>query len=114
MLSAFYGLHINCGGDELTVNGTMYDSDTWEKPFHDGSRTGWVSSNTGNFLDDDRSPKEVTLWTNRSELKIAEPRLYTHARLSAISLTYYALCLGEGNYTVNLLLLPFSTVYPLG
>ncbi|KAL0717217.1 hypothetical protein Bca4012_066539 [Brassica carinata] len=98
-----YGLHINCGGDELTVNGTKYDSDTWDKPFYDG-RTGWVSSNTGNFLDDERSPspKVPTLWTNTSELKIAEPSLYTTARLSAISLTYYALCLGEGSYTVNL------------
>ncbi|XP_009135396.1 probable leucine-rich repeat receptor-like serine/threonine-protein kinase At3g14840 isoform X1 [Brassica rapa] len=102
MLSAFYGLHINCGGNELTINGTKYDADTSDRPIFYNSRNGWVSSNTGNFLDDDRSPKEVTLWTNRSELKIAEPRLYTHARLSAISLTYYALCLGEGNYTVNL------------
>ncbi|RID71613.1 hypothetical protein BRARA_C03540 [Brassica rapa] len=98
----FYGLHINCGGNELTINGTKYDADTSDRPIFYNSRNGWVSSNTGNFLDDDRSPKEVTLWTNRSELKIAEPRLYTHARLSAISLTYYALCLGEGNYTVNL------------
>ncbi|KAG2294713.1 hypothetical protein Bca52824_041382, partial [Brassica carinata] len=98
----FYGLHINCGGNELTINGTKYDADTSDRPIFYDSRNGWVSSNTGNFLDDDRSPKEVTLWTNTSELKIAEPRLYTHARLSAISLTYYALCLGEGNYTVNL------------
>ncbi|RID71614.1 hypothetical protein BRARA_C03541 [Brassica rapa] len=98
----FYGLHINCGGDELTVNGTMYDSDTWEKPFHDGSRTGWVSSNTGNFLDDERDLKVTTLWTNTSELKTAEPSLYTQARLSAISLTYLALCLGNGSYTVKL------------
>ena len=102
MLSAFYGLHINCGGNELTINGTKYDADTSDRPIFYDSRNGWVSSNTGNFLDDDRSPKEVTLWTNTSELKIAEPRLYTHDRLSAISLTYYALCLGEGNYTVNL------------
>ncbi|WZZ42535.1 hypothetical protein YC2023_038794 [Brassica napus] len=98
----FYGLHINCGGDELTVNGTMYDSDTWEKPFRDGSRTGWVSSNTGNFLDDERDLKVPTLWTNTSELKTAEPILYTQARLSAISLTYLALCLGNGSYTVKL------------
>ncbi|KAG2315737.1 hypothetical protein Bca52824_018859 [Brassica carinata] len=97
----FYGLHINCGGNELTINGTKYDADTSDRPFYD-SRNGWVSSNTGNFLDDGRSPEGVSLWTNTSKLKIAEPRLYTHARLSAISLTYYALCLGEGNYTVNL------------
>ncbi|KAG5405776.1 hypothetical protein IGI04_011895 [Brassica rapa subsp. trilocularis] len=105
-----YGLHINCGGNELTINGTKYDADTSDRPIFYDSRNGWVSSNTGNFLDDDRSPKEVTLWTNKSELKIAEPRLYTHARLSAISLTYYALCLGEGNYTGKLEVKDFDIV----
>ncbi|KAL0743615.1 hypothetical protein Bca4012_085128 [Brassica carinata] len=98
----FYGLHINCGGTELTINGTKYDTDTSEKPFNDDTRNGWISSNTGNFLDDERSPKGETLWENKSELTIADPSLYTHARLSAISLTYYAFCLGQGNYTVNL------------
>ena len=28
--------------------------------------------------------------------------LYMNARLSALSLTYYAFCLGNGNYTVKL------------
>lgn len=98
---AFYGLHINCGGNEVTVNKTEYDADTWEGADFYDSRNGWVSSNTGNFVEDNRSPKGF-IWQNTSELKIADPSLYTHARLSAISLTYYALCLGEGNYTVNL------------
>ncbi|KAG2246291.1 hypothetical protein Bca52824_085919 [Brassica carinata] len=97
----FYGLHINCGGNELTINKTKYDADTMDiADFYD-SRNGWVSSNTGNFVEDNRSPKGF-IWKNTSELKIADPSLYTHARLSAISLTYYALCLGGGNYTVNL------------
>ncbi|KAF8100325.1 hypothetical protein N665_0227s0057 [Sinapis alba] len=98
----FYGLHINCGGTELTINGTKYDADMSDRPIFYDSRNGWVSSNTGSFLDDDRPVKGATISTNTSELKIAEPSLYTHARLSAISVTYYALCLGEGNYTVNL------------
>ncbi|KAH0852734.1 LOW QUALITY PROTEIN: hypothetical protein HID58_090801 [Brassica napus] len=78
----FYGLHINCGGTELTINGTTYDADTSDRAYD--SRNGWVSSNTGNFLDDERSPRGVTSWANTSELKIADPSLYTHARLSAI------------------------------
>ncbi|KAH0880797.1 hypothetical protein HID58_068191 [Brassica napus] len=78
------------------------DADTSDRPIFYDSRNGWVSSNTGKFLDDERSPNEVTLWANTSELSIADPSLYTHARLSAISLTYYAFCLGQGNYTVNL------------
>ncbi|XP_013587281.1 PREDICTED: probable leucine-rich repeat receptor-like serine/threonine-protein kinase At3g14840 isoform X2 [Brassica oleracea var. oleracea] len=98
----FYGLHINCGGTELTINGTKYDADTSDRAIFYDSRNGWVSSNTGRFLDDERSPKGVTLLENTSELKIADPSLYTHARLSALSLTYYAFCLGQGNYTVNL------------
>ncbi|KAF8110467.1 hypothetical protein N665_0083s0031 [Sinapis alba] len=100
----FYGLHINCGGTELTINGTKYDADdqSSDRPIFYDSRNGWVSSNTGNFLDDGRSPRKVTLWENKSELTIADPSLYRNARLSAISLTYYALCLGQGNYTVNL------------
>ncbi|CAA7024958.1 unnamed protein product [Microthlaspi erraticum] len=95
-----WGLHINCGGNEITVNGTKYEADTSDRPFYDKGN-GWVSSNTGIFMDDDRTPEENT-WGNSSELNIADPRLYTRARLSAISLTYYAFCLGKGNYTVNL------------
>ncbi|CAF2078837.1 unnamed protein product [Brassica oleracea var. botrytis] len=98
----FYGLHINCGGNELTINTTKYDADTKDRAEYYDSRNGWVSSNTGHFMDDARSPEGVNIWQNTSALKIADPRLYTQARLSAISLTYHALCLGEGNYTVNL------------
>ncbi|CAN6886713.1 unnamed protein product [Brassica oleracea] len=93
---------INCGGTELTVNGTKYDADSTDRPLFYDSRNCWVSSNTGKFMDDERSPKGVTFGANTSELNIADPILYTHARLSAISLTYYALCLGQGNYIVNL------------
>ncbi|KAL0865868.1 hypothetical protein Bca101_044986 [Brassica carinata] len=96
-----YGLHINCGGDELTINGTKYEADDTDSNYFE-SRTGWVSNNTGSFLDDERHLKVPTIWTNTSELKIPDPSLYTYARLSAISLTYYAFCLGDGRYTVNL------------
>ncbi|KAG7625266.1 putative leucine-rich repeat receptor-like serine/threonine-protein kinase [Arabidopsis thaliana] len=102
----FYGLHINCGGNEITSNETKYDADTWDTPGYYDSKNGWVSSNTGNFLDDDRTNNGKSKWSNSSELKISnssiDSRLYTQARLSAISLTYQALCLGKGNYTVNL------------
>jgi hypothetical protein len=102
----FYGLHINCGGNEITSNETKYDADTWDTPGYYDSKNGWVSSNTGNFLDDDRTNNGKSKWSNSSELKITNSsidfRLYTQARLSAISLTYQALCLGKGNYTVNL------------
>ncbi|CAN8270179.1 unnamed protein product [Cochlearia groenlandica] len=98
----YYGLYINCGGNEITINKTKYDADASDRPVFYDSRNGWVSSNTGLFLNDARPNKGATLTSNSTELKITDPRLYTHARISAISLTYSALCLKEGNYTVNL------------
>ncbi|XP_010487290.1 PREDICTED: probable leucine-rich repeat receptor-like serine/threonine-protein kinase At3g14840 isoform X1 [Camelina sativa] len=104
----FFGLHINCGGNEITSNGTKYDADTRDTQGFYNSKNGWVTSNTGNFLDDNR-PTNLnfqTKWSSSSELDITDSsidfRLYIQARLSPISLTYMALCLGEGNYTVNL------------
>ncbi|OMO92550.1 hypothetical protein COLO4_17486 [Corchorus olitorius] len=103
-VSAQYSLHINCGGREETVGGTIYEDD------RDGagpskffqSRTNWAFSSTGHFLDDDR-PTDTYIWTNTSKLpNMNGSQLYTHARLSPISLTYYGFCLGNGNYTVNL------------
>ncbi|CAN6803742.1 unnamed protein product, partial [Brassica oleracea] len=64
ILQPFYGLHINCGGIELTVNGTKYDADSTDRPIFYDSRNGWVSSNTGKFMDDERSPKGVTFGAN--------------------------------------------------
>lgn len=106
----FYGLHINCGGPEIPINATLkYDADEADAKgsiFSDSSRSGWVSSNTGNFMDDDRSANAETIWKNISVVNTTnttlDSRFYTDARLSAISLTYYAFCLEKGNYTVNL------------
>ncbi|GMN72118.1 hypothetical protein TIFTF001_054684 [Ficus carica] len=39
---------------------------------------------------------------NSSTLTVANPKLYMNARLSPISLTYYAFCLVNGSYTVKL------------
>ncbi|XP_010502195.1 PREDICTED: probable leucine-rich repeat receptor-like serine/threonine-protein kinase At3g14840 [Camelina sativa] len=101
----FYGLHINCAGDEITSNGTKYDADPRDAQGFYNSKNGWVSSNTGNFLDGERPNSGETkgsISPNLNITKISIDSRYTQARLSAISLTYYALCLGEGNYTVNL------------
>ncbi|EOA34297.1 hypothetical protein CARUB_v10021813mg [Capsella rubella] len=99
----FYGLHINCGGNDIAINATKYDADTWDTPGFYDSRNGWVASNTGHFLGDDGSNDGKTFRAmNTSVLELPDSMLYTQARLSAISLTYYALCLGNGNYTINL------------
>ncbi|EOA18229.1 hypothetical protein CARUB_v10006720mg [Capsella rubella] len=102
---SFYGLHINCGGDEVIINGTKFNADTYDRAPHvfESTINAWVSSNTGNFIDDHRVPEgSGTIWNNTSELKMIDPQLYAQARLSAVSLTYYAMCIVNGDYNVNL------------
>ncbi|KAI4323059.1 hypothetical protein L6164_022695 [Bauhinia variegata] len=98
----WYSLLINCGGKQVSVNGNTYDDDSdaggparfWE------SATNWAESNTGHFMDNTRSPYYT--WSNSSGLSMTNAELYTDARVSPISLTYYGFCLGNGSYTVNL------------
>ncbi|KAK2988681.1 hypothetical protein RJ640_012717 [Escallonia rubra] len=61
----------------------------------------WGTSTTGQFLDragtiDDYTAKNVSV------LRMNDSELYTRARLSPLSLTYYACCLANGNYIVTL------------
>ncbi|KAK8648293.1 hypothetical protein V6N13_129051 [Hibiscus sabdariffa] len=101
---SWYSLHINCGGGEVVIGGnTTYEDDAdgaGASRFYE-SRTNWAFSSTGHFLDDDR-PTDTYIWTNSSKLSMNDSRLYMNARLSPLYLTYYAFCMGNGNYTVNL------------
>ncbi|KAJ9563608.1 hypothetical protein OSB04_008768 [Centaurea solstitialis] len=101
-----YSLYINCGGREVNINTTRYEADVEPKgasTYHMGPN--WAFSSTGNFLDDDIDSDLYTL-SNTSRLhnnmSASETRLYTTARTAPISLTYYGLCLINGNYTVRL------------
>lgn len=97
-----YALRINCGGKSVTVNGSTYDddSDTAAPARFHQSGTNWGFSTTGNFMDNDGG--DYYTWSNRSKLSIANAELYTNARVSPTSLTYYGFCMANGNYTVNL------------
>ncbi|KAG7957027.1 hypothetical protein I3843_11G154000 [Carya illinoinensis] len=99
-----YNLHINCGGKEVTLDrSATYNDDTNDvgpSSFFQSSHN-WAFSSTGYFLDDDR-PTKTYIWKNSSRLSMNNPELYMNARLSPLSLTYYAFCLESGNYTVNL------------
>ncbi|KAF5194211.1 Leucine-rich repeat receptor-like protein kinase pepr2 [Thalictrum thalictroides] len=64
------------------------------------SRYNWAYSSTGHFMDDGRN--DVYVATNTSRLTMNDSQLYTSARLSPQSLTYYGFCLLNGNYTVSL------------
>lgn len=61
----------------------------------------WAFSSSGNFMDDAVSA-DTYIVTNKSKLTVPHSELYTSARLSALSLTYYGLCMYPGNYTVRL------------
>ncbi|KAK2988684.1 hypothetical protein RJ640_012720, partial [Escallonia rubra] len=65
------------------------------------SAENWGTSNTGRFWDCNNT---LDLYTpnNVSVLRMNDYELYTTARLSPLSLTYYARCLANGNYTVTL------------
>ncbi|XP_068499769.1 probable leucine-rich repeat receptor-like serine/threonine-protein kinase At3g14840 isoform X1 [Phaseolus vulgaris] len=98
-----YNLHINCGGQEVIINGIRYedDSDTgggarfiWK------GKRNWAVITTGNFLTNDGGGKYLP--SSNSLPFIENVALYKSARASPISLTYYGFCLLNGNYTVVL------------
>uniref|UniRef100_A0A2N9EDG2 non-specific serine/threonine protein kinase n=1 Tax=Fagus sylvatica TaxID=28930 RepID=A0A2N9EDG2_FAGSY len=61
----------------------------------------WGFSSTGDFWDI-WSKADDYIAKNGSMLKMNDSELYMDARLSPLSLTYYARCLAKGNYTVKL------------
>lgn len=101
---ASYSLYINCGGNHEQVNGTSYEDDhdsSGPARFHVSSNEKWAFSTTGAFLDS-HVLRESYSPQNISKLTMVDAELYTDARVSPISLTYYGFCLANGNYTVNL------------
>ncbi|XP_035839949.1 probable LRR receptor-like serine/threonine-protein kinase At1g07650 isoform X6 [Helianthus annuus] len=99
-----YSMFINCGGEEVYINNTLkYKEDLESKltPYYDGGN--WAFSSTGNFLDD--SGDDVYIISNTSNLhniSTSDTKLFINARTAAISLTYYGLCLLNGNYNLTL------------
>ncbi|WJZ96596.1 hypothetical protein VitviT2T_015267 [Vitis vinifera] len=61
----------------------------------------WGFSSTGHFWDHSISINDY-IAQNVSVLRMNNSGLYTRARLSPLSLTYYGRCLANGNYTVKL------------
>ena len=104
--SKFY---INCGGEKVDapVNGThrnatfTEDKDSRGPSRYVRSREHWAFSSTGNFLDNDGDEDDY-IGKNISRLTMPDSQLYTTARLSPLSLTYYGFCLCNGSYTVKL------------
>ncbi|XP_024019976.1 probable LRR receptor-like serine/threonine-protein kinase At1g07650 isoform X2 [Morus notabilis] len=100
-----YSLHLNCGGKEVNINGQKYEADREQRGasmFY--LSQDWALSSTGNFVDNDMDA-DTYIETNTSTISNVSgliSELYTTARVSPLSLTYYRLCLMNGNYTVRL------------
>ncbi|KAL6207228.1 hypothetical protein ACLB2K_024472 [Fragaria x ananassa] len=96
----YHSLFINCGGGETTINGETYEQDNDTSSFFTSPNKNWAysSSGSGGFLEGNTSYiKNMTCGVS-----IAEAPLYDRARLSPVSLKYYAFCLREGKYNVTL------------
>ncbi|KAF2304817.1 hypothetical protein GH714_038055 [Hevea brasiliensis] len=98
-----YSLHINCGGGATTVGSITYEADeeSGAAAKYVPIKEGWEISNTGHFWDKSRSSSDY-IAQNLSILNMKNSEVYTRARLSPLSLTYYVRCLGNGNYNVKL------------
>nr|POE70750.1 putative leucine-rich repeat receptor-like serine/threonine-protein kinase [Quercus suber] len=99
----WYSMHINCGGKAITIGNTKYEADDdpagAAKFFH--LRENWGFSSSGRFWDLNTTANDHVA-NNVSILKMNEFELYTSARLSPLSITYYARCLANGPYKLTL------------
>ncbi|KAL8268288.1 hypothetical protein R6Q59_002086 [Mikania micrantha] len=97
----YRSVHINCGGIGAKIGGKIYEADDDPagpaKFFH--SSEHWGFSSTGNALD---VPNYTYAVNNVSRLAMKNSQLYTRARLSPLSITYYGRCLTNGRYRVTL------------
>ncbi|KAM5585977.1 hypothetical protein ABKV19_005074 [Rosa sericea] len=98
-----YSLHINCGGQATTIGGINFeeDQDLGSASYFVPSGPSWGFSSTGHFWDVNVTATDY-IANNMSILEMNNPQLYTNARISPLSLTYYARCLANGNYNVRL------------
>ncbi|PRQ31309.1 putative protein kinase RLK-Pelle-DLSV family [Rosa chinensis] len=98
-----YSLHINCGGKATTIGGINFEADQDPGGAAHFVPTGhsWEFSSTGHFWNTGVTSNDC-IANNVSILEMDNSELYTNARISPLSLTYYGRCFGSGNYTVKL------------
>ncbi|OUZ99422.1 Protein kinase domain [Macleaya cordata] len=97
-------LYINCGGNEIKINGSVYEADletSGASTIYVSKNRNWAYSSTGHFI---VSGKESIgyIQSKTHVLNMDDAPLDTSARISPMSLKYYGLCLINGNYSVKL------------
>ncbi|XP_021772461.1 probable LRR receptor-like serine/threonine-protein kinase At1g07650 isoform X2 [Chenopodium quinoa] len=99
---ARYSMHINCGGKETTIADSTYEEDDERGGAAKfvPRRADWGFSSSGEFWFSQVPGNYIA--KGNPMLRLPDSNLYTRARLSATSLTYYGSCLGKGNYSVTL------------
>ncbi|KAI3717212.1 hypothetical protein L1987_68682 [Smallanthus sonchifolius] len=101
-------LHVNCGGNDLTIMESNGQSVLYEGDANaDGGAArlykaakNWGFSSTGDFMDD--NIYQNTRYIDSLQGNTSLPTLYTTARLSPLTLTYFSYCLENGEYSVKL------------
>ncbi|CAK9171516.1 unnamed protein product, partial [Ilex paraguariensis] len=100
-------LHVNCGGNDVRLkegkDNVEYDGDAAVEGGGSSryyvSHNYWGFSSTGDFMDDDNF-QNTRFIENTPATGISE--LYSTARVSPISLTYFRYCMENGDYTITL------------
>ncbi|GJU32990.1 probable leucine-rich repeat receptor-like serine/threonine-protein kinase [Tanacetum coccineum] len=97
--SYYTPLHINCGGEGQV----LFENKTYEDDANPGEAANfqktdsrWGLSNTGHFLDDNNDDNYIV--PSAPGVLVNSSKLYKSARISALSLTYYGLCMHNGSY----------------
>ncbi|XP_065634987.1 probable LRR receptor-like serine/threonine-protein kinase At1g07650 isoform X2 [Quercus suber] len=99
----WYSVHINCGGKATSIGNIKYEADVDPAGAAKYVRVSenWGFSSSGRFWGINTSANDY-IANNVSILRMNESELYTSARLSPLSITYYARCLANGPYKVKL------------
>ncbi|XP_048447347.1 probable LRR receptor-like serine/threonine-protein kinase At1g53420 isoform X2 [Pyrus x bretschneideri] len=97
----YHSLFINCGGERTTVGGNIYDQDNDTSLFYTSPKKNWAYSLSGDYGVKKGNASDYIKSTTRG-VSITEAPLYEKARLSPLSLKYYAFCLRKGRYNVTL------------
>ncbi|XP_050108682.1 probable LRR receptor-like serine/threonine-protein kinase RFK1 isoform X2 [Malus sylvestris] len=101
-------MHINCGGSDVIVKDKNHRNVTFEgdggaeggsAKYFRNEKSMWGFSSTGDFMDDSE-PQNTRYSISLVSSNLSE--LYTTARLSPLSLTYFHYCLENGIYTITL------------